>query len=266
MTNRNEPGKWKAGLLAVIVHVLFFGLLIFGVNWQSEPTGPVQAELWEALPPAAKPEPRPKPEPKPEPKPQPKPEPKPEPEPPKPEPVKKPEPAKPDIALQERERKEKEKKEQQAEEEKRKREEEKKRKEEEKRKVAEEQRRQQLVKEQLARQDELLAREQQQLAQQRQAAARAGLVDDYKSRIQRKIRGYIILPPELQGNPQAEFLVTLLPSGEVLQVKLTKSSGNTVYDAAVERAIYKAQPLPLPPDPGLFDSFRELHLKFRPQD
>jgi len=71
------------------------------------------------------------------------------------------------------------------------------------------------------------------------------------------------LPPDLAGNPAAEFDVTLMPTGEVLNLKLTRSSGSSAYDSAVERAIYKAQPLPLPPDPTLFGEFRELHLKFR---
>jgi colicin import membrane protein len=58
--------------------------------------------------------------------------------------------------------------------------------------------------------------------------------------------------------------VTLLPGGMVLKAELTKPSGNAAYDSAVERAIKKAQPLPLPPDVKLFGSFRELHLTFRP--
>jgi colicin import membrane protein len=33
----------------------------------------------------------------------------------------------------------------------------------------------------------------------------------------------------------------------------------------VERAILKAQPLPLPPDPAMFKEFRELNLIFRPE-
>ena len=37
-----------------------------------------------------------------------------------------------------------------------------------------------------------------------------------------------------------------------------------MYDSAVERAIKKAQPLPLPPDVKLFGNFRELRLTFRP--
>jgi colicin import membrane protein len=38
------------------------------------------------------------------------------------------------------------------------------------------------------------------------------------------------------------------------------------YDAAVERAILKASPLPLPPDPALFQQFRDLHLRIRPKE
>ena len=59
--------------------------------------------------------------------------------------------------------------------------------------------------------------------------------------------------------------MVLLPGGEVLHVKLRRGSGVAVYDSAVERAILRAQPLPLPPDPALFKDFRELNLKFRPE-
>jgi colicin import membrane protein len=38
------------------------------------------------------------------------------------------------------------------------------------------------------------------------------------------------------------------------------------YDNAVERAILKAQPLPLPPDAALFNRFREMKLGFRPKE
>jgi colicin import membrane protein len=57
-----------------------------------------------------------------------------------------------------------------------------------------------------------------------------------------------------------------IPGGEVLNVKLKRSSGNSAYDAAVERAIFKAQPLPPPPEPLRFGDFRELNLKFRPKE
>lgn len=109
-----EPGRWRAMLLALVVHVALFVFLWVGVRWQNEtPTG-IEAEVWspqnqEAAP---RPEPRPAIEKQPETRPEPKPEPKPEPvvkETPKPpvvEPVRK----NPDIALeQEKKRKAQEK-------------------------------------------------------------------------------------------------------------------------------------------------------------
>jgi colicin import membrane protein len=50
----------------------------------------------------------------------------------------------------------------------------------------------------------------------------------------------------------------------VLDARLTRSSGNAAYDNAVERAILKSQPLPLPADAGMFSRFRELKLSFKP--
>ncbi len=95
-----------------------------------------------------------------------------------------------------------------------------------------------------------------------QAAAIGRVMDEHKARIVAKIRRNIVMPPDVPDNAKAEFAVTLLPGGSVLSVKLVKPSGVAVYDSAVERAILKAQPLPLPPDGSLFSRFRELHLKF----
>jgi colicin import membrane protein len=96
------------------------------------------------------------------------------------------------------------------------------------------------------------------------AAARTKALNEYVARIQAKVRGNWILPADLQGNPEAVFLVVQLPTGEVLSTRLIKSSGNASYDAAVERAILKSSPLPLPASRELFA--RELKLTFRPQD
>jgi colicin import membrane protein len=94
----------------------------------------------------------------------------------------------------------------------------------------------------------------------------AGMMQEFKAKIQAKIRSRIILPEDLQGNPEAIFIVTVLPSGEVVQVSLQHSSGQPVYDDAVRRAILKASPLPMPPDAVLAEQFRELNLHFSPQD
>jgi len=101
--------------------------------------------------------------------------------------------------------------------------------------------------------------------QDEQAAASGRVVDEYKAKIQAKIRSKIVEPPDVAQDARAEFLVTLLPGGTVLKVELKKSSGNRAYDNAVERAILKSDPLPLPPDVQLFNRFRELDLVFKPE-
>ena len=101
-------------------------------------------------------------------------------------------------------------------------------------------------------------------AARKAAAARESALGQYTALIRAKVRGNWILPQDLQGNPEAIILVIQLPTGEVLSTKVLKSSGNPAYDTAVERAILKSSPLPLPSDKALFD--RELKLTFRPRD
>jgi colicin import membrane protein len=86
----------------------------------------------------------------------------------------------------------------------------------------------------------------------------------YTRRIQAKVRGNVNLPGELSGNPEAIFEVVQLPTGEIIDAVLKKSSGVRAYDDAVQRAIVKSSPLPRPDRPELFQ--RTLTLKFRPQD
>jgi colicin import membrane protein len=250
-----QSEKTLSGALTLLMHGLFLVLLVLGVAWQKRESPAMVAELWSNLPPPpapkveppkAVPEP-PKPVAKPEPKPAAKPEPKPQP--------------KADIAL--REKKEKERKAKELEEKKRKAQElaDKKKK---------EQERLEALKLQQAKEaEERRAREQEEaqkkLAQQ-QAAAQARLVDEYKRRIAEKIKREIFEPPSLQGNPEVELRITVLPGGEVLDVRIVRSSGQPLWDNAAQRAVIRAQPLPLPPDPALMREFRELNLKFRPKE
>lgn len=152
-----------------------------------------------------------------------------------------------------------------------------------KRRLEQEKARDDARKKELAKQrEERLAREREEeraLSEARAAAeqraleaARAGqlkasdqaIVDEYKRKIRNKILANVIAPPDLSGNPEAVFEVIVLPGGDVLRARLIKPSGNAAWDAAVERAITKSQPLPLPPNPELFAKFRELNLRFKP--
>ena len=231
--------KVISGAFAFGMHLVFLVLLAFGVTWQkrAEPQASI-VDLWASVPSPASPKvelPLPKPALKLEVKP---------PEPPLVKPVAKPEIAKPDIALKEKAEKER-------------------RALEEKQKEAKAAQKLQQDKEAEAQR---LAREQddaqRKLAEQA-AALQAKLRNEYIERIRSRIKGFIHLPPNLQGNPEVEIDVIQIPGGEVLSVKLRRSSGVSAYDTAVERAILKASPLPSPPKPELFE--RELNLRFRPQ-
>jgi colicin import membrane protein len=248
-------GKWIAAILAVAVHLAFVVFLIVSVNWQNHEAEPVSVELY-APPTEAAPAPQPpKPEPEP-PKPAPEP-PKPPPEPPKPAPkAEPPPPTKAEIALKEKQ--EKERKKEQADRERK----EKERVDAEKKKV--EEKRLAEVRERQAREADALKAQ----AQREQAtvadAAKARANADYIRRIQAKVKGNVVVPPEIAGNPEAIFDVVQLPTGEIIDAQLRKSSGNRAYDEAVQRAIIKASPLPRPDSPDLFQ--RNLTLKFRPLD
>jgi colicin import membrane protein len=111
---------------------------------------------------------------------------------------------------------------------------------------------------------EKAARDAQQKAQDAETAARTRAEADYIRRIQAKVKGNVTLPPDLPGNPEAIFDVVQLPTGEIIDAVVRKSSGVRAYDEAVQRAIQKSSPLPRPDRPELFQ--RTLTLKFRPQD
>jgi colicin import membrane protein len=235
--------KTISGALTLLMHVLLLVMLVIGVSWQKRQTQPMVAELWSSLPPPPAPVEAPAP-PKVEPKP----------EPPKPVPKTEPKPApKPDISLREKKEKALKEKKELAE-----------------KKKKEEQARLEALKLQQAKEaEERRAREQEEalkkLAQQ-QAAARAQLVDEHKRRIAEHIKRFIIEPPSLQGNPEVELHVTVLVTGAVFEVKTRRASGQALWDGAVQRAVEKASPLPMPSDPALMREFRELNLKFRPKE
>jgi colicin import membrane protein len=255
LEKRVQPGRLRALFLAIAVHLAFFALIVFGVSWQSSPTPPILAELWDKLPPVAKtPTPAPEP-PRPEP---PKPEP-PKPEPPKPPEDVKPPPPKPDAAIaqklerekRDREKKEKEKRErldkQKQDDAKKKREQEevaKKKREDDKRRVEEER-----------------LRKEAERAREEAASARQKAIDGFVAQIKAKIRGRANVPDTVSGKPSVQVRIRILPGGEVLDITVTRSSGNRVYDTAIERAIRSASPLPVPEaNSELFPQFRDLIL------
>ena len=104
-----------------------------------------------------------------------------------------------------------------------------------------------------------------------QAAAKAAAEEKAKladaiKRIRDAVHDKVVIPPGVNGNPQAEFDVRLLESGAIATVQLTKTSGSTAYDAAIERAINAAAPFNIADYRDLMSKLRDLHLVFRPRD
>ncbi len=277
--NAPEPGVLRAGVLAVLVHVSFIALMVFGLNWKAQPPEGMVVELWQDLPQPAETQEIPEPSPQPPVKEQPEPE-KEQPEPVQ-EPVKEPveqqpasesisvapsPPKKPDIPLKQ----EQEKPEPPEPVEEIKPDPEDLQKQAQERIAAEKQAKEKAEAERIQREKEAeqeaqRKREQEAKAKReaQQAAARARVMNEvakYKAMILAKIRSRIVMPPDLLGNPVTEFNVTLLPGGDILNVSLRRTSGYAAFDSAVERAIYLSKPLPLPPDPALFNEFRNLNV------
>jgi colicin import membrane protein len=245
-----------------MVHAGLIAALFFGVQWKRSKPEVMEVELWSSRPvPAvqvAEPPPPPEPVVKPEPKLEPKPIPKVEPEPPK----------KPDIAIKEEKKPKPEPKKPEPKPEPPKPEP---KKPEPKPEVKPPPKMPDFSKELSRETAELKPRPNnsaQQMAnaaaaesEQRASSNKKGL-KDYAAKIRGKIRGNIVLTPNITGNPEAIFEVDQLPSGEVLAVKLKRSSGNKGLDEAIERAILKSSPLPKPDDPALFQ--RTLEIKYKP--
>lgn len=257
-----QPGKALSIGLTVLVHGLLVFFLFVGVQWKQKQAA-VEVEIWSERPrdakPAKAPELGPEPEqakPQPEPKPVPnKPEPKPAPKTPEPKVA-----VKPDIAIkQEKDKKQPE--------------------------IKKPEPVKELPKDQPKDPwKEALEKEAKQLSAQREAQAKvdrarvlAAAVEaeqkaagqarglaNYAGKIRTKVKGNIILPLVIEGNPEAVFEVKQLPTGEILSVRLMRSSGSPSLDTAIERAILKSSPLPKPDDPALFQ--RVLEIRYRPFD
>ena len=287
-------GQWPALALAIVVHIAFIGVLVFSLRWQNRKPEPVTVELYAptqkaaAAAPAVEPAPAPLPAPEPAPVPKPVPLPPAETPPkkavpppesppkkaaPQPEPkVEKPDSRAAEIAQTARKAEEERRKREQEAREKKEREKKEADQREAEKKQRDEQQRLAEARERQTREAEGLRvqaeREQAARALQQKAdadaSARARAEADYVRRIQSKVKGNVVLPPDMAGNPEAIFDVVQLPTGEIIDAVLRKSSGSRAYDDAVQRAIVKSSPLPRPDRPDLFQ--RTLTLKFRPQD
>ncbi|MDP1634350.1 MAG: cell envelope integrity protein TolA [Gallionellaceae bacterium] len=240
--NYQEPYRLSAGLLALAVHLGFFLVVYAGFRWQAQPPEVFMVEMWDTLPSTETVQKQSSPPP-----------------PVKMEPVPTPEvtapvspPVKADIEIQDNKLKQKKQAEEKA------------------KSAAAARAKQEAERSELEayserlRQAERARQTEQKRIRAEVDAATATQVGRYQDMIRSKIRRNIV-KQEVPPTVEATFRVTLLPDGSVMDVELLKGSGYAAYDNAAERAIYKAQPLPLPTDAELQKMFRVLMLTIKPE-
>ena len=101
---------------------------------------------------------------------------------------------------------------------------------------------------------------------QRQAAYNRklkALTDRYRDAISGKIQGLWRKPVNAPTGAYCYVYVRQTPGGYVQEVQVQKCTGDEDFRRSVEAAVWKADPLPAPPDPAVFD--REIRFKFYPE-
>lgn len=113
------------------------------------------------------------------------------------------------------------------------------------------------AKQEALRAEELLAVSQQQ-------AYEATEVQRFMSLIRSKIEGRWRIPPKSQGL-SVTLRLALLPTGELVSVSVTKSSGNSAFDRSAEHAATSIATYPVPSDSLIFNrNFRYFQMRFVP--
>ena len=96
------------------------------------------------------------------------------------------------------------------------------------------------------------------------AAARAGVMDEYRLMLVQAIERNWIRPPSARAGLECTLNVTQAPGGSVVDVKLGACNGDQAVRESITTAVYKSSPLPAPRDPRAFE--RRLEIVFKPTE
>jgi colicin import membrane protein len=96
------------------------------------------------------------------------------------------------------------------------------------------------------------------------AAARAGVMDEYRLMLVQAIERNWIRPPSARAGLECTLNVTQAPGGSVVDVRLGACNGDQAVRESITTAVYKSSPLPAPRDPRAFE--RRLEIVFRPTE
>jgi colicin import membrane protein len=86
----------------------------------------------------------------------------------------------------------------------------------------------------------------------------------YSNLIQRQVERNWLLPYGSLPGLSCVLRITLTTEGKVLDVQLTRSSGDPSFDRSAIAAVRRASPLPVPPDPEVRAVFQSFNFKFTP--
>ncbi len=100
--------------------------------------------------------------------------------------------------------------------------------------------------------------------ERRNASRLAGLGAQWAQAIQARVQRAWIRPPSAKAGLDCLVVVTQVPGGTVVRAEVRSCNGDDAVKQSIEAAVFRASPLPPPPDPALFE--RTLELRFRPYD
>ena len=101
-------------------------------------------------------------------------------------------------------------------------------------------------------------------ARQRDQTQAYSAIGALVGRIGAKVRENWNKPPGSTTGLETVISVKVQRTGEVVSVKVVKSSGNDYFDQSAENAVYKASPLPFPDEPRYYEFIKEFNFKFVP--
>ena len=101
-------------------------------------------------------------------------------------------------------------------------------------------------------------------ARQRDQTQAYSAIGALVGRIGAKVRENWNKPPGSMTGLETVISVKVQRTGEVVSVKVVKSSGDHFFDQSAENAVYKASPLPFPDEPRYYEFIKEFNFKFVP--
>jgi colicin import membrane protein len=116
-----------------------------------------------------------------------------------------------------------------------------------------------------ARQDREAELRRQLADEEHRSAVESGpLRDSYIAKLRNRIQNAWIKPPSASVGLDCLVEVTQIPGGEVTGARVTQCNGDAAARQSIENAVYRASPLPDPPDPALFE--RNFVFRFKPNE